>query len=105
MRLLPPVILASLALGAAALPASALAQGGTGGPPSGTPAPTQPPPPPELLVERPEGKPLIREGQVNRQLLGGTWYFRLDDTLVQGDTERWYAQRDLIGWQAITVPA
>ena len=56
------------------------------------------------MVERPGGKPLIREGQVNRQLLGGTWYFRLDDTLVQGDTERWYAQQDLIGWQAITVP-
>ncbi len=104
MRLLQPVILASLALGGLALPASAPAQGGTGAPPSGTPQPPQPLPPPALVVERPGGKPLIREGQVNRQLLGGTWYFRLDDTLVQGDTERWYAQKDLIGWEAITVP-
>ena len=62
------------------------AQGGGQGPAERhSPAPaTQPPAPaPELVVERPGGKPLIREGQANRQLLGGTWYFRQDDTLVR----------------------
>lgn len=102
MRLSPYLTLACLALGAA-LPAGAFAQGGTGGPPSGTPAPPAAPAPP-LKVEPPGGKPLIREGQVGRRLLGGTWYFRLDDTLVQGDTERWYEQPSLAGWTAIRVP-
>jgi beta-glucuronidase len=37
-------------------------------------------------------------------LLGGRWYFRPDDTLEAGDAERWYAQDDLSGWSAITVP-
>jgi beta-glucuronidase len=96
MRLL---LLTSLAL--LALPAAAYAQGGGPGPPSGQPAPEPPPP---LVVQPPSGKPLIYEGQTTRKLLGGTWYFRQDDTLVQGDTERWYAQDDLIGWQAIRVP-
>ena len=54
-------------------------------------------------AELPSGKPLIREGQVNRQLLGGTWYFRQDDTFV-GESEQWYAQDDLTGWTQITVP-
>jgi beta-glucuronidase len=54
-------------------------------------------------VERPGGKPLVREGQVNRQLLGGTWYFRKDDTFV-GEDEGWFAQDDLAGWTPITVP-
>ena len=54
-------------------------------------------------MERPGGEPLIYEGQASRQLLGGTWYFRQDDAFV-GDAERWYDQRDLIGWTAITVP-
>jgi beta-glucuronidase len=69
------------------------------------PVPPAPPgpPPPELRVERPGGKPLIREGQTNRELLGGTWYFRLDESFV-GEQERWYAQDDLAGWTAITVP-
>jgi beta-galactosidase/beta-glucuronidase len=85
------------------LPAGALAQGGGSGPPSGEPAPPQPPPSPELRIERPRGKPLIYEGQAGRELLGGAWYFRLDDTFV-GDAERWYAQRDLVGWTEIGVP-
>jgi beta-glucuronidase len=51
----------------------------------------------------PGGKPLIREGQVNRQLLGGTWYFRQDDTFV-GEQEQWYAQGDLTGWTPVKVP-
>jgi beta-glucuronidase len=54
-------------------------------------------------AELPGGKPLIREGQVNRQLLGGTWYFRQDDTFV-GESERWYDTDDLTGWSPITVP-
>jgi beta-glucuronidase len=87
-----------------ALPAAALAQGGTQGPNSGQEAQPQPPPSPELKVERPGGKPLIHEGQTTRQLLGGTWYFRQDDSLVTGDAERWYAQDDLIGWTEIGVP-
>jgi beta-glucuronidase len=90
----------------AALPASSSAQGGTPGPPTGQPAPVQPPPPPPapaLKVERPAGKPLIREGQIDRQLLGGTWYFRQDDAQL-GVAERWYAQRDLTGWSEITAP-
>jgi len=58
---------------------------------------------PELRVERPGGTPLIREGQVNRELLGGTWYFRQDDTFV-GEQEGWFAQDDLAGWIPVTVP-
>jgi beta-glucuronidase len=98
-----PALIATLLL-LLALPAAALAQGGGEGPPSGQQAPEQPPPSPELKVERPGGKPLIYEGQTERQLLGGTWYFRPDDTLVQGDAERWYAQDDLIGWTETGVP-
>ena len=40
---------------------------------------------------------------MNRKLLGGTWYFRQDDTFV-GESEQWYAQDDLTGWTPITVP-
>jgi beta-glucuronidase len=99
-----PFITALLSTAAVmALPGAALAQGGGPGPPSGEPAPPQPAPSPELRIERPRGRPLIYEGQPSRQLLGGTWYFRLDDAFV-GDAERWYAQRDLVGWTEITVP-
>ena len=83
-------------------PLAAHAQGGGEAPPGGTPLPPAQPAP-ELRVERPGGKPLIREGQTGRQLLGGTWYFRQDDTFV-GEQERWFAQDDLAGWTAITVP-
>ena len=87
-----------------AAPPVAFAQGGGGpGPPTGQPAPPQPPPSPELVVEPPRGKPLIREGQTQRILLGGRWYFRQDDAFV-GDAERWFDQDDLIGWTEITVP-
>ena len=89
-----------LVASAALCPASAHAQGGGEAPPGGTPTE---PPAPELRVERPGGKPLIREGQVNRQLLGGTWYFRKDDTFV-GEGEGWFAQDDLTGWTPISVP-
>jgi len=40
---------------------------------------------------------------VNRQLLGGTWYFRQDDTFI-GESAQWYSQDDLTGWTAISVP-
>jgi beta-glucuronidase len=79
-----------VALAGLCTPSSAFAQ---------VPAPVTP----ELRVEQPGGKPLIREGQVNRQLLGGTWYFRRDDSFV-GEDEGWYAQDDLAGWSPITVP-
>jgi beta-glucuronidase len=85
-----------------ALPTAALAQGGRQAPSSGRQPPA--PPPPELSVERPGGKPPIYEGQTTRQLLGGTWYFRQDDLLTQGDTERWYEQEDLTGWTVTGVP-
>ena len=61
------------------------------------------PPQPELRVEPPGGKPLIREGQPNRELLGGTWYFRQDHTFV-GEQEGWFAQDDLAGWTPVAVP-
>jgi beta-glucuronidase len=96
---LVPALLATFLLLLAFAPA-AFAQGGGQVPPGGQP----PPPPPELSVEQPGGKPLIYEGQTTRQLLGGTWYFRQDDLLTQGDTEQWYAQDDLVGWTAISVP-
>ena len=54
-------------------------------------------------MEEPGGKPLIREGQTNRELLGGTWYFRQDDAFV-GEPERWFDQDDLTGWSEITRP-
>ena len=96
----------ALALAAvfAAVPAIANAQ--VEGPPSGLPPgsqPEPPPAPPELVVERPGGKPLIHEGQVGRKLLGGTWYFRQDDLRV-GVPERWFEQRDLVGWTQVSVP-
>jgi beta-glucuronidase len=100
---LSPFVTLACAAAFAVVPASANAQGGTPGPPTGQPAPAQPPPPPELKVEKPGGKPLIREGQPDRQLLGGTWYFRQDDADV-GVAEGWYAQRDLEGWTEISVP-
>jgi beta-glucuronidase len=91
------LLVTSLAL--LAFPATAYAQGGSPAPPSGQPTPGTPP----LLVQAPQGKPLVYEGQPNRRLLGGTWYFRQDDTFV-GDEQRWYAQDDLTGWTAIRVP-
>ncbi|HEX5895755.1 MAG TPA: glycoside hydrolase family 2 TIM barrel-domain containing protein [Thermoleophilaceae bacterium] len=98
--MLKRTLLASIAL-AAFCPLPAHAQGGGEAPPGGTQTP--PPVAPELRVERPGGAPLIREGQTNRQLLGGTWYFRQDDAFV-GESERWFDQDDLAGWIPITVP-
>src|SRR5215213_7583013 len=70
----------------------------------GAPAVAQgPPPAPKLVVQKPERKVLIREGQSGRMLLGGRWYFRLDDAF-EGEARRFYAQPSLDGWTAITVP-
>ena len=79
----------------------AFAQGGGQAPPGGTQTP--PPVAPPLRVEAPGGKPLIREGQTDRKLLGGTWYFRQDDAFV-GEQERWFDQDDLTGWSEVRVP-
>jgi beta-glucuronidase len=82
---------------------SAQAQDGGGAPPpAANPAPP-PQPAPRLIVGRPERRVLIREGQDRRYLLGGRWYFRLDDGFV-GDSQRLFAQRSLDGWTAIRVP-
>jgi beta-glucuronidase len=99
--LLKRTLLASTAVAALCCPLPAYAQGGGEAPPGGTQTP--PPVAPELRVERPGGAPLIREGQTNRELLGGTWYFRQDDAFV-GEKERWFDQDDLAGWTPITVP-
>lgn len=79
------------------------AQGGGQAPPPGLPPAPPAPPAPELVVDQPTKKTLIYEGQDNRYLLGGTWYFRQDDTFV-GDAEHWETQPDLVGWTAVTVP-
>src|SRR5215217_2075441 len=100
VALLKLTVLACLVVMAAS-PLPAFAQGGGEAPPGGTQTP--PPVAPELRVEAPGGKPLIREGQINRELLGGTWYFRQDDAFV-GELERWFDQDDLTGWSTISVP-
>jgi beta-galactosidase/beta-glucuronidase len=56
-----------------------------------------------LVVQQPQARTLTYEGQDNRYLLGGVWYFRQDDAFV-GDDEHWYTQRDLSGWSAIRTP-
>jgi beta-glucuronidase len=58
---------------------------------------------PKLEVSPPEHKVLIHEGQTGRMLLGGRWYFRLDDAFV-GDQQRFFDQDSLDGWSPITVP-
>jgi beta-glucuronidase len=60
-------------------------------------------PVPKLVAERPERRTLIREGAKGRLLLGGTWYFRLDDAR-EGDRQGFARQRSLMGWQAVSVP-
>ncbi len=86
----------------AALAGPAAAQ--TGGAPPTPPGPAPPPPPPPpLKVQKPSKRVIIREGQPNRLLLGGTWYFRQDNEL-QGERRRYFAQRSLVGWTAIGLP-
>ncbi|MCA1696255.1 MAG: hypothetical protein LC749_16905, partial [Actinobacteria bacterium] len=59
--------------------------------------------PPKLEVGRPTDKLLIREGQQGRLLLGGTWYFRLDDLRVGLDLQ-FQKQRSLQGWSKVGIP-
>ena len=107
VRTLHPVILLAAAFAAGAIPAPA--QADPGGPPAPiaraaqAPAPGPLPPTPELVVDPPERRTLIREGQSDRLLLGGTWYFRLDDART-GAALGFAGQRSLAGWQAIAVP-
>ena len=53
-------------------------------------------PTPRLVVDAPPKRTLIREGQAGRLLMGGAWYFRLDDAR----TGRFQRQRSLRGWIA-----
>jgi beta-glucuronidase len=61
------------------------------------------PPAPKLVVDRPTKKVVIREGNTGRMLLGGRWYFRLDDART-GERSGFFHQRSLSGWTAIRVP-
>lgn len=54
-------------------------------------------------IAPPQRRPLVREGQPGRRVLGGRWYFRLDDADV-GVRRRYMAQRSLAGWRAISIP-
>jgi beta-glucuronidase len=102
----PTLLVLAVAVAIAAGAAVAQAQGGgSGGPAQTTPTtpPPPPPPPPALQVEPPTGRTYVREGQRGRYLLGGTWYFRQDDTFV-GIAARWFRQRSLNGWRRISVP-
>ena len=58
---------------------------------------------PQPVVQLPQKKVLIKEGQSGRLLLGGTWYFRLDDAFL-GDQQRFFDQDSLDGWTPIKVP-
>jgi beta-galactosidase/beta-glucuronidase len=79
----------TLAVLAAALAAGALATGAGAQTASSS-----------AVVDAPQHRTLIREGQAGRLLLGGTWYFRLDDAR----TGHFQRQKSLKGWGRITVP-
>ena len=104
IRRYPPTLaqtdlLASIAV-AAFCPLPAYAQGGGEAPPGGTQTP--PPVAPSCASSGPAAAD--PRGQVNRELLGGTWYFRQDDAFV-GEQERWFDQDDLTGWSYGHGPA
>ena len=91
----------TLALLALALAAGALAGASAAQTPAPAPAPAPPPPPtPRLVVDAPQKRTLIREGQAGRLLMAGAWYFRLDDAR----TGRFQRQRSLRGWSRVSVP-
>ena len=52
------------------------------------------------MVDAPQKRTLIREGQAGRLLMAGAWYFRLDDAR----TGRFQRQRSLRGWSRVSVP-
>ncbi len=96
MRVLLSSTLALLALTVAPAGA-ALAQVGAPDPGPAAPAP-------ELEVQAPTKRLLVREGQDGRLLLGGRWYFRQDNLFV-GEAQGWFRQRDLAGWSPARVPS
>jgi beta-glucuronidase len=59
--------------------------------------------PPPDTVTVPSGKPLYLEGQDGRALMDGPWLLRLDPQDL-GLGQRLFAQRDIDGWSATTVP-
>jgi len=96
--------LAIAAAAAIAVPAAAQESGGGGAPTGTTPTtPIPPPPTPKLKVQRPSKRVFVREGQRGRLRLAGTWYFRQDNEL-RGIRQRYFSQRSLAGWSAISVP-
>ncbi len=52
------------------------------------------------MVDSPQKRTLIREGQAGRLLMAGAWYFRLDDAR----RGRFQRQRSLRGWSRVSVP-
>ena len=97
-----------LAAAAAAVSApGALGDSGGGPAPRPTaaeaPGATSAPPGPGPAVEPPERRTLIHDGQAGRLLLGGTWYFRLDDRR-EGARRGFAHRRSLRGWQPVRVP-
>nr|MDQ3588504.1 hypothetical protein [Actinomycetota bacterium] len=92
--------LLALVVAASVIASASWAQGGTApapAPPTPAPAPT---PTPRLVVDSPQRRTLIREGQAGRLLMGGAWYFRLDDSR----RGRFQRQRSLRGWTRVSVP-
>lgn len=102
LLVLPPVVALVLAPAAAADPGGPPAPRAKGSQVTAPPAPPTPPPP-RLVVDPPERRTLIRDGQKGRLLLGGAWYFRLDDAR-EGAARGFARQRSLRGWQRVSVP-
>ena len=93
-RHLPPLLVALICVLAVGVPA--LAQSPGNGPSAHATA--------KAKVQRPTKKGiLVREGAAGRYRLGGTWYFRQDDTFV-GDRRKYFSQRSLNGWSPVRVP-
>jgi len=88
-----------VALGAALVSALALASGS----PSSGPAAGPGLPAAEVRAKPARSAPLVVEGQPGRQVLGGRWYFRLDDRNA-GLRRRYMRQRSLKGWRAVSIP-
>ncbi|HEV2724556.1 MAG TPA: glycoside hydrolase family 2 TIM barrel-domain containing protein [Thermoleophilaceae bacterium] len=106
MRLPLPILAPLLAIALVLAPAVAADPGGPPAPRATRaqiPAPAPARPPPHLVVDRPERRTPIREGQSGRLLLAGTWYFRLDEAR-EGEARGFARQRSLQGWRPVSVP-
>ena len=55
------------------------------------------------MVGKPTAGTTVKEGQDGRYTLGGTWYFRQDDTNV-GLAQRYYDQESLTSWSRVGLP-